>query len=256
MKVCMGSAPLSLILVFLPFFLLFCPLLPVQALKITSYSNPRPFVPCPSTAGCRLAREGGEVSGPRRELERSFVVGGGQGAAPRAPASPGAPRSLPPGCGVPWGDLGWRPRGCLDPSVGKGNGKAGRGLNPAPLGSDGKAWAQPCPAKNGGGRHNPIRMGSLVPPQAMWGSPAPREAAAGGSLWPEGGRGAPGRALPAGWAPPPAGSWGWAGARLGSVKSEARAVPGHVPALFIPSAYYFVQLFIPGCLFLTVAVFI
>lgn len=75
--------------------------------------------------------------------------------------------------GFPGGDLGWRPRGCLDPSVGKGNGEAGRGLDPAPLGSDGKAWAQPCPAKNGGRRRNPIRMGSLAPPQAMWGSPAP-----------------------------------------------------------------------------------
>lgn len=75
--------------------------------------------------------------------------------------------------GFPGGDLGWRPRGCLDPSVGKGNGKAGLGLDPAPLGSDGKAWAYPCPAKNGGRRRNPIGMGSLAPPQAMWGNPTP-----------------------------------------------------------------------------------
>lgn len=98
--------------------------------------------------------------------------------------------------------------------------------------------------------HLPKQCGGARPPAS---SRCPQ---GGGSLWPEGGRGAPGGALPAGWALPPAGSWGWAGARLGSVKSEARAVPGHVPALFIPSAYYFVQLFIPGCLFLTVAVFI
>lgn len=197
-----------------------------------------------------------KCQGPAESLKGALWWGGDRVLRPKPLRPLVCPAPSLQAVGFPGGDLGWRPRGCLDPSVGKGNGKAGRGLDPAPLGSDGKAWAQPCPAKNRGRRHNPTGMGSLAPPQAMWGSPAPREAAAGGSLWPEGGRGAPGRALPAGWAPPPAGSWGWAGARLGSVKSEARAVPGHVPALFIPSAYYFVQLFIPGCLFLTVAVFI